>query len=125
MTDRRGGGTAGGFEAERRACAGTDGGAREEFAEFRRAVAVVAVGVRGLVAGIDWGSGDGRCSDSSGILSTLASVSSSAAFNRLPRHRLVLGGSGLIFGLGLLGWMYSVPGGRFVRLGVMMPGFSC
>lgn len=102
MADRRGGGTAGGgFEAERRACAGTDGGASEEFAEFRRAAAVIVVGVSGL-AGVDWSNGDGRCSDSSGILSTLASASSSAGFVRLPRHRLVLGGSGLIFGLDLL-----------------------
>lgn len=128
--DRRGGGTAGGgFEAERRACAGIGGGAREdvedvEFAEFRRSRVVLAtgvggagIGVIGLVAGLDGGNGR-----SSGILSTLLSLSSTGLVLRLPRQRLVFGGSGLIFGLGLF---CSVPGGRSVRLGVMTPGFSC
>ena len=129
--DRRGGGTAGGgFEAERRACAGIGGGAREdgddvEFAEFRRSRVVPAtgvggagIGVIGLVTGFDCGSGR-----SSGILSTLLSLSSATGLVlRLPRQRLVFGGSGLIFGLGLL---CSVPGGRSVRLGVITPGFSC
>lgn len=121
--DRRGGGTAGGgFEAERRACAGIGGGAREdgedvEFAEFRRSRVVLGAGVGGagfgvigLVEGVDCGNGR-----SSGILSTLLSLSSTGLVLRLPRQRLVFGGSGLIFGLG----------GRSVRLGVMTPGFSC
>lgn len=109
------------------------GGAREdgeevEFAEFRLSRVIPAIvggvgvgtGVIGLVAGLDCGNGL-----SSGILSTLLSLSSTGMVLRLPRHRLVLGGSGLIFGFGLLGWMYSFPGGRSVRLGVMTPGFSC
>lgn len=98
------------------------GGAREEdvLVDLRRMPVPGGggggVGVTALVIGLD-----GTC-ESSGILSTF----SSSSLLRRPRHRLVLGGSGLIFGLGLApGCTDSVPGGKSVRLGVMTPGFSC
>lgn len=86
------------MDAERLACVGTGGGAREDApAELRRSI--------------------GRL---------LRSASSRALFSsrvgRRPRQRRDFGGSGFIFGLvDFVGLAESTS----ARLGVMMPGFSC
>lgn len=132
--ERRGGGTAGGgFEAERRAWAGTGGARFEVVAELRRSPGpargvdgVVGVGVVGAVC-VDVG----RTSTPSGmalrsLLVPAECCSSPSTARRRPLQRRAFGGSGLILGGRRMGASAtrSVVERLSLRLGVMMPGFS-